>query len=993
MSHLALFLLGPPQIKLNDTPIEFDRRKAVALLAYLAVTGETHSRDTLATLLWSDYDQQRARAALRRTLSALNKALPSTALEVDRETISLRRSPDLWVDVVEFRQYLTSCLASEGDLYTTGLPLLTKAVTLYRADFMAGFTLQDSPNFDEWQLFQVENLRHDLASALSYLVRCHNARDEFDTAIAYAQRWLALDPLHEPAHRQLMQLYVWNDQRAAALRQYQECSHILKQELDVLPAEETTALYENIQRGALAQKSREPSEQFSTRLQAAAPMHNFPAQTTPFIDRRIELAEIAKRLQNPDCQLLTLIGPGGIGKTRLAIQAAIEHRTAFLDGLYFVSLAPVSSPDFLVSAVADSLNLSLDEQEDPKQQLLNHLQGRQILLVMDNFEHLVKGADLAANILTQASGVKILTTSRERLNLQGEWTFEVKGMPYPPDDKINQIEDYSAVALFLDKAYRVHSGFSLTETEKPHLAHICQLVEGMPLGIELAAAWVRLLSCQEIATEIERMYEAQHGLDFLSTPLHDVPERHQSLQAVFEHSWRLLSAEEKSAFRKLSVFQGGCRREAIEWVTGAPLPLLSALVDKSLLTRRASGRYEMHELLRQYATEKLHQTPTEAKEARQRHCEYFAQFLQRQETLLKGARHKEIFAEICSEIENVRSSWHWAVSQNDTTEIERMLKSLGRFYRMYGWFQEGVEAFGQAITTLQESDHNQALTGQLLAYQGWFLMRQGLYAPAREVLQQSITLFRQLDNRAELAAPLQFLGILTSEVGEYGEAKQLLQESLAIYREIDDQREIAWTLSNLGYCISNLEDGERFEAKQILQESLAIYKTIGDKQGIAIVLNNLGYVHYQLGEYPEAHQQFQESLALRREIGYPRGIAVALNNLGHVAGALEDYEAGQTHYNESLKITLDIQAIPLALDTLGGLAAPLAYAGKTSLALELLTLALHHPAGNKDTRNRAMRLLNRLQPDLPPEMTVILDTSVKDFAAELNRLAEAVLVG
>jgi tetratricopeptide (TPR) repeat protein len=465
------------------------------------------------------------------------------------------------------------------------------------------------------------------------------------------------------------------------------------------------------------------------------------------------------------------------------------------------------------------------------------------------------------------------------------------------------------------------------------------------------------------------------------------------LRTVFEHSWRLLSPEEKRAFQKLSVFRGGCRREAIEWVTGATLPLLSALVDKSLLTRQASGRYEMHELLRQYAVEKLHQVPAEARETQKRHSEYYARFLQSQETLLKGAKHKEIFAEICDEIDNVRSSWQWAVAQKNTAEIAQMLKSLGRFYRMYCWFQEGVEAFGRAITELQATDPagNRALLGQLLAHQGWFLMRQGLYAQAREVLQQSIAIFRNLGDEAEIAVPLQFLGILTSEVGEYTEAKQLLQESLAIYRKIDDQREIAWTLSNLGHCISNLEDGERIEAKQILQESLAIYKIIGDKQGVAIVLNNLGYVFYQLGEYPEAKQQFQESLVLRREIGYPRGIAVALNNLGHVSAALADYQAAKTYYAESLKITMDIQAIPLTLDALGGLAVPLAHEGETARALDLLTLALHHPAGNTDTRNRARHFFDHLKPDLSLEMMVFVETPVTDYAGTLKRLTTTIL--
>ncbi|MEM7344545.1 MAG: tetratricopeptide repeat protein [Chloroflexota bacterium] len=993
MPKLDLFLLGPPQVTLDNIPVEFSRRKALALLAYLAVTGELHQRDTLATLFWPDYDQKRARAAFRRTLSALNTALGGVGLHVDRETIKLEQSPNVVVDIAQFHHYLTSFLAAGHNPCETALPGLVKAVTLYRADFMAGFTLPDAPEFDHWQLFQSENLRHDLASALSYLTQCYSIQNEFQTAIAYAQRWLTLDPLHEPAHRYLMQLYVWNDQRAAALRHYQECVDLLEQELGIRPDPETITLFEEIQAGGVGQEKKQLQKQTATVLQSPAPMYNFPPQNTPFIDRQTEIVEILKRLNNPDCHLLTLIGPGGIGKTRLAIKAAVEHRANFTDGLYFIPLAPVSSPDSLVSAIADSLGLLLDDQEHPHRQLLNHLQHKNILLVTDNFEHLIQGRGLIAEILAQSPNIKVLATSRERLNLQGEWTFEVKGMNYPDIGDIDKAEDYSAVVLFLDKAHRIYSEFRLTEEQKPYIIRICQLVEGMPLGIELAAAWVRLLSCQEIAGEIERMYDIQNSLDFLTTPFQDTPARHQSLRAVFEHSWQLLSDAEKSAFRKLSVFRGGCHREAIEWVTETRLPLLSALVDKSLLTRRASGRYEIHELLRQYAIEKLRQAPAETEIVQKRHCEYYAHFLQQKSSFVKGPKQKETLTEIYKEIENIRSSWQWAIAKKSSVDIEQMLKSLGRFYRMYCLFREGVSTFEQAISSLQGVDTtaNLSLIAQLSAYQGWFLLRQGLYKDGREALQSSISMFQQLEDEAKLALPLQFLGILAAEVGDHNEAKKLLQESLIIFRKINDPREAAWTLSNLGHCISNMEEGDQLEAKQVLQESLALYKIVGDKQGIAIVLNNLGYVSYQLGDYEDATQQLQDSLELRREIGYPRGIAATLNNLGHVASAQKDYPRCKAHYTKSLEITLNIQAIPLALDALEGLATPLAIDGETTHSLNILNLILHHPATNKETRARGTRSLSTLEPLISPEMQVIAQAPITDYQKKFEHITETLV--
>ncbi len=998
MSRLALFLFGSPRIELDGTPVKVSRHKAMALMAYLAITTEIQSRNTLATLFWPNYDQSRARAALRRTLVTLNKTGIGNWLEIDRETIGLKNTANLWVDVQQFHRLLATCLAAGEEADTVCLPLLTEAVALYHADFMAGFTLRDSPDFDAWQLAQAENLRYDLTSALARLIRCYIAQNDFEPAISCAQRWVKIDPLYELAHRQLMQLYAWNNQRSAALRQYQTCARILKQELGILPAAETTALYKRFQHGEEASISLETSKMLSPSLPVTTALHNFPAQPTPFIGRKSELTEIINRLNNPDCKLLTLTGPGGIGKTRLAIKAAIEQSQEFADGLYFVSLVSVTSPDILVYTLADSLNLSLEGQTTPYPQLLNYLRNKNLLLVIDNFEHLTQEIELLLDILGQAPNIKILVTSRARLNLQGEWTFAVGRMNYPPNSQVHEIETYSAVALFLNRAYRIDSGFSLTEADKPHIVRICQLVEGIPLGIELAATWIRVLSCQEIAREIEKMYTPQHNLDFLATSLQDIPKRHQSLRLVFEHSWNLLSSEEQRVFKQLSVFHGVCSRVAIEAVTGATLFLISALVDKSLLTRNTPKRYEMHEVLRQYATEKLGRSPQETQEARDRHCEYYATFLQKQEFLLRGDKQKEILAEIAGEIENIRAYWHWAVSQQKITEIKKGLESLWYFYAMYGWFQEGAETFGGAVVEAQALDDPQRdrqdniLNGQILAKQGWYYLRQGHYDRARALLQQSITIFEQLDDEENIAAPLLYLGVLTGEIGNAAESKHLLQKSLTIYRKTNNQWGIAWALSHLAYRIGEMDDTQQAEAKQLVQKSLLIYKNIGNKHGIAIALNNLGYIAYLQADYKTAKGLMLESLVLRREVGYPRGIAVALNNLGHITAAVADYKVCKSYYYEGLKLAADIQAIPLMLAAVGGLAVPFSAEQKMEQALELLLFVLDQPASNKETRDRAADFLTTLKSSIPAEIFNAIQTQVKENPRPLEAIVADILV-
>ena len=374
-----MYLLGPPRVELNGEPVQISRRKVMALLAYLAVTGTPHSRDALATLLWPERSQSRARAYLRRALSELNRTLGEGVLTIDRENAGLSPDADLWLDVHGFRARLASCQAHdhlETELCPDCGTPLEEAVALYCDDFMAGFTLRDSPAFDEWQFFQAEALRGELAGALERLADWHRAQGEHERAIPYARRWLELDPLAEAAHRRLMALYTDSGQRNAALRQYAECERLLQEELGVPPEEETTALYETL---------RVPET-----LRVSAPRHNLPTQPTPFIGREAELAKIAQLLGDPACRLLTLVGPGGSGKTRLALEAASRlDANACKHGIFFVSLAPLSSVDAIVPTVADVLGFQFFGGGTPQQQLLDFLRQRNLLLIMDNYEHLL----------------------------------------------------------------------------------------------------------------------------------------------------------------------------------------------------------------------------------------------------------------------------------------------------------------------------------------------------------------------------------------------------------------------------------------------------------------------------------------------------------------------------------------------------------------------------------------------------------------------------
>ncbi len=640
------------------------------------------------------------------------------------------------------------------------------------------------------------------------------------------------------------------------------------------------------------------------KVQTPSVLHNLPPQPTAFLGREKELREIAQLLADPSCRLLTLLGPGGMGKTRLALQAAYERVGEFPQGVFFIPLGPLTSAEFLVSTIANVLKYSLYSGEDPKVQLLNYLGEKEMLLVMDNFEHLLEGAGLLGEILEAAPKVKLIVTSRQRLNLWGEWIYEVGGMSLPPDEVTGAIGDYSGVQLFLQTAQRIHPGFSLSPEEAPFVVRICRLVEGMPLGIELAAAWVRMLSCREIAQEMKR------SIDFLATTLRDMPERHRSLRAVLEGSWGMLSETERWVFMRISIFRGGFSREAAERVAGASLGHLSALVDKSFVRRCSSNKYELHELMRQYGEEKLREAPEERYKVEELHCKYYAEFVHRREGDLKGRRQREALGEIGEEIENVRRGWNWAVEEGRQDEVAKYVEGLYQFYVMRGLLQEGEGAFGRAVERLggevETIDEQRSQTlGRLLARQGVFSCHLCLYEKAKGLLERGLLIFRKLGLLEEIGFCLNSLGEIDYRLGRNMEgAKRLIEESLTIRRKIGDQWGIARSLNNLGNVLAAL--GNLREAKQVHQESLTLRKQMGDLQGEAISLHNLAYVTEGMGEFNQARCLYQESLDIAREVGDRRQIILSLNNLGYIAWAIGEYEEARRLHLEGLMMSNEI---------------------------------------------------------------------------------------
>jgi len=650
-------------------------------------------------------------------------------------------------------------------------------------------------------------------------------------------------------------------------------------------------------------------------LPAAAPAEiipsNLPQQLTPFIGRETELAEIATRLAAPDCRLLTLVGPGGMGKTRLALQAATEALDVFAHGVCYVRLAPLDSHQFLITAIADALKLSFHGPAEPKAQVLDYLQHKECLLFLDNFEHILAGVTLLSKIVMAASGVKLLVTSRERLNLQEEWVYDLQGMTFPETDadqtsKVSKTfevleNDYSALQLFEQRARQAQATFDLA-AEYPAVVRICQLVEGMPLGLELAATWVNLMSCREIALEIEQ------NLDFLTTSLRNVPERHRSLRAVFEHSWRLLSDEEKEVFKKLSVFRGGFTRPAAESVTGATLHTLMALVNKSLIQPDYSGRYHIHELLRQFGAEKLAEAD-ETEQIRDRHLTFFLKLAEEAESQLLGSDQVTWLNRLELEHDNLRAAVIWSQTTEDKGELSlRLTGSLALFWNHLSYFSEGREYLSIALSSTDASQRTTARAKAL--YEGGRLAyEQGDLLATQAMLEESQSIYRELGpaGRLGVAHTLRMMGVTATAMGDYTAASTLYKEALGLMRAFKDRQGAAKILWQLGWWAMSTGDYE--QASQYFAEALPLWRQIGDKGELSYVLSGMGELAVRRDEYRYATELLEESLALRREVGSKWGVAASLGTLAWGTLRQGDLKQAVTLLAESLTLRRELEDV------------------------------------------------------------------------------------
>lgn len=734
---------------------------------------------------------------------------------------------------------------------------------------------------------------------------------------------------------------------------------------------------------------------------AQAARHHLPLPATPLLGRDPELAALERIFHEPHCRLLTLTGMGGIGKTRLAIEFALRQQNMFADGIHYVPLASISSAESIVPAIAEALAFSFSGPADLKEQLFIHLAHEcktSALLVLDNLEHLLAQSSMAANlvreILQQFPTIKILCTSRERINLHGEWTYELHGLPIPPLEYVDRAEEYSAAVLFIQSARRMDAGFVLAETDKPALVQTCRLVEGIPLAIELAAAWVSMLSLNEIAREIES------NIDFLTASTRDIPERHRSLKATFDHSWQLLSDAERDVLSRLSVFRGGFDRAAAEQVAGASLPLLYDLVSKSLIRRVEKGRFDLHEVIRQYALAHLDEDISRSLETFDRHCEHYLRLATDYEKKLKSATQQAAMRDLTVELDNLRAAWEWGVKRGKVEFVGSAVRAFGWYFEVAGLIHDGIEQLELLVRALndepRDAQKDRAL-GCTLVQQGLLCFRSGQFVRAQELYRDGIAILRSGDEQALLADALIFSGTIMHLNGDYLEAKELIKEGLSYARAANDPWFAAYGIYNLGHIDSLMGDYET--GYKQMQEGLGLWRELGDPHSISLGLNFLVETQIKLGRCEEAITCMRESVSLCELTQNRWGMGTAYRYLGlatlaagrcvealsHFQKSLEtfgEYFKGwdiarsliyiaQAHVMlaehrearsilvDALRLARDVHSTPLMLEALTELGS-LEMRRETGRAPDWLRLVIHHPAATHETKDRAAQLLQSI---------------------------------
>ncbi|MCB9111733.1 MAG: tetratricopeptide repeat protein [Anaerolineales bacterium] len=891
---LNLSFLGTYLAEYEQMPVKgFESTKVRALLAYLVLESEKpHTREHLIGLLWGDSDDLKAAKSMRQALSNLRKTIKdvdaaSPFLLVEADTIQLNKENSTFqVDAQVFENLINACEKHshrDVETCTACAHRFEKAASLYRGELLQGFLLKDSEYFQDWLVSRREYFHQKMLMVLDHLARYHQRRYEFQDAISYARRLVSMDRWREEAHVLLMRFLSDAGQRSAALKQYQECCDMLSKEFGVEPQPETVNLYEQILNNQASAKK------------PVAPINNLPSFGTTFVGRKDEILEIVEYLQDRNCRLATITGTGGVGKTRLALQVGQGQLYAYQDGVFWIPLDAIKKPEELPGIVAGTLGLELPAKGDIQTHVINFLRHRDVLLILDNYEHLLPETDFITGILSNSSGVSILATSREVLHLQIEKVFELTGLPLSSEGKA---ELPSAVLLLKQRAERIASHVQIsTQKEQEEALHLCSLLDGLPLGIELASGMLKTHTCAEIAEKITEDVSA------LSSSLRDIPMRHRSLLAVFEYSWGLLSTDEKRAFASLGVFPAYFTLSAAKNICDISPDVLDELYRKSLVRHLGKDLYGLHPLMQQYARKKQEMVGISGIAINKRFQSYYSSRTQQWLQNMRSGQILQALDHFSREWGNLTSCWNMAIATQDINLLNEYLAPFFWFFEIKGRIYEGESLFRSALDMLQKENRDEPLLDvfyhRLLTYYGWLSFRRGQTDIAlnslREVVNHGL---ENLDVEEKIFA-LNHYGSVCYENGQKESANEMHEKAMRLCKNDQTAWEEALTLNHYGSMLSM--ESDLANAEKFLRQGLKIADANQFIWITASVLSNLAVLAYFQQDYETAISLFLQSNEKSAQYGdLHRSPSVNHNNLAECYAILGELDKARVHLEQAL---------------------------------------------------------------------------------------------
>jgi predicted ATPase len=836
----SLRLFGVPALESDGKLENLPLNTPTSLLFYLALKGDWVSRSELAFLYKPDEVETEALRYLRLQIHRAQHYPWAKDLEIESHQLRWQ----IGSDVAFFLKAIQTQSWQE-------------AIDIYKAPFFAQQGFRDLVTYNAWLDLEREQLEHHYHLVLDKHISDLEKRGEVEAILRFSEKRLALDEFDEVALQQHLRYLSLANQNELALKIYNSFEKRLHQELDTVPLAETRTLIEDLKTGRQNQV-----------IQPKPSQHNLPNQTTHFVGRQAELETLKNQLAQADCHLLSLVGLGGSGKTRLALELAKTQIGHFSDGVFFISLAALQDVNQCISAIAQTLSLNLESKSPIKQQLLRHLQGKQLLLVLDNFEHLLSATSIVNELLESSQYLKIIITSRERLNLKSEWLFDVKGLAFPDTDQQHDLHDVESILLFTKGAKRVAPHLHFTPKDLNEIAKIARCVEGLPLALELAASWTRIMPIERIAKELERSHE------LLQTDLIDLAKRHRSIKNVLDTTWQQLSELKKHSLRSLCIFQGGFDLKAAEYIAKSNIGLILSLVNESLIKSISSERFDIHQLVKQYVLQQDHDSAG----MYDKHFEYYETLAQNiHQGFEQNENQSQWLKTFRLEYPNIRQALEWGFKHHIERACQLMIH-LEPIWVISSVYFDLKEICNEALSLA--SHLPDILRGRLLILQGICLYKLGEYSHAQQSLTRGLGHVKnKLSTEYEIQA-LHYLGAVISDQGHHAEGIALMQEALELARAANIERLINLLLGSLGTLHHRQQHFE--QAQLYLEEALLLGKKRNDKRDIAVYLINLANLYRNTGKLARAKAFYLECIDLAQELQNPDLESVTHINLGYL---------------------------------------------------------------------------------------------------------------